>query len=187
MYPGQPSSPPVSAKLMMVPLVRRRNGAAACAQKKGALRFVSSELSQISSVVETMLAGRKLAALLTRMSSRPNCFAASSKRRLMSETLVRSAAIAVPRRPSFSISATADCASNVEERWWMITSAPSSARRSATARPKRFADPVTRATRPTKDSPLFTDDMTENDTIAHEAAGPPRRFANRRPLSIARR
>src|SRR5258708_13611306 len=35
MYPGQPSSPPVSAKLMMVPLVRRRNGAAACAQKKG--------------------------------------------------------------------------------------------------------------------------------------------------------
>jgi hypothetical protein len=29
--------------------------------------------------------------------------------------------------------------------------------------------------------------MIENDTTAHESAGPPARFANRRPLSIARR
>jgi len=35
-----------------------------------------------------MLAGRKLAALLTRMSSRPNCFASFVKEALMSETLV---------------------------------------------------------------------------------------------------
>src|SRR6266403_752241 len=51
-YAGHPSKPPVSAKLMIVPLDRRRSGAAACAQKKGAFRFASSEASQTSSVVE---------------------------------------------------------------------------------------------------------------------------------------
>src|SRR5438445_13448586 len=71
MYPGQPSSPPVSAKLMMVPFVRLRSGAAACAQKKGAFRLVASEASQISSVVETTVDGRKFDALLTRMADRP--------------------------------------------------------------------------------------------------------------------
>src|SRR5712664_2133910 len=50
----------------------------------------------------------------------------------------------------------------------MTTSAPSSASRSATARPSRFADPVTRATRPAKDSPLFADDIIENNTTAYK-------------------
>ncbi len=116
MYPGHPSRPPVSAKLMMVPFVRRRRGAAACEQKKGAFRLVSSEASQISSVVETMLEVRKFAALLTRISSRPNCLAVPSNNRLISETFVKSAAIAQLLRPSFSISPTADCASLAEVR-----------------------------------------------------------------------
>jgi len=161
MYPGQPRSPPVSAKLMIVPLVRRRSGPAACAQKKGAFKLVSNEASQISSVVETTLDGRKFAALFTRMSNRPSCFAVSSNSRLISHPLVKSAAIAQLLRPNLSISATADCAFTVELRWWMITSAPSCARRIATARPRRFADPVTRATCPAKDCSLFSEDMTE--------------------------
>src|SRR2546429_285632 len=76
---------PIS-KLMITPSVLLSQGAAACAQKNGARKFVSSEESQISSVVDTMLAGRKLAALFTRMSRRPNCFPASSNTRLISET-----------------------------------------------------------------------------------------------------
>src|SRR5437879_1379125 len=52
----------------------------------------------------------------------------------------------------------------------MITSAPSSARRWATARPRRFADPVTRATCPAKDCLFFAEDMTDNDTIACDVA-----------------
>src|SRR5712664_819504 len=54
----------------------------------------------------------------------------------------------------------------------MTTSAPSSASRSATARPRRFADPVTSATRPSRDS-LFRSEgggMLKNDTIAGKAA-----------------
>src|SRR5258708_129810 len=58
MKAGQPSSPPESAKLMIVPRVRRSKGAAACAQKNGAFRFESSEASQISSVVEIWDASR---------------------------------------------------------------------------------------------------------------------------------
>src|SRR5713226_3299308 len=51
----------------------------------------------------------------------------------------------------------------------MTTSAPSSARRSATARPRRFADPVTRAMRPCNDSTDFLPDsiVFEPETVAH--------------------
>src|SRR6266436_5204132 len=59
-YPGQPNSPPVSAKLIIVPLVRRRSGAAACAQKNGALGLVQTEAAERASVVESMVAYRRL-------------------------------------------------------------------------------------------------------------------------------
>src|SRR6201993_1964821 len=58
-YPGHPSNPPVSAKLTIEPFERRNMGAAACAQKNGAFTFVSREASQISSVVEITLPGKK--------------------------------------------------------------------------------------------------------------------------------
>src|SRR5260370_33185979 len=81
-YPGHPSKPPVSAKLMIVPLDRRKSGVAASAQKKGAFRFPSSEASQTSSDVQIMLEGRKLAAQFPRISRRPHCCAASYTQRL---------------------------------------------------------------------------------------------------------
>src|SRR5882762_6569879 len=51
----------------------------------------------------------------------------------------------------------------------MTTSAPSSARRRATARPSRFAAPVTRATCPCSDSPDFLPYFIifEPETVAH--------------------
>src|SRR6267378_48988 len=51
----------------------------------------------------------------------------------------------------------------------MTTSAPSSARRRATARPSRFAAPVTRATCPCNDSPDFPPHsiIFEPETVAH--------------------
>src|SRR3989442_2107722 len=147
------------------------SGQAACAQKKGDFRFVSREASHVSSEVDSNSVCRKLAALLIRISSRPNSFAVSSKSRLISESLLRSAATATPRRPNFSISATALRASALEERWWTTTSAPSFASRKATARPSRLADPVTSATRPFSGTSLFADGgMIEDDTIAHKAA-----------------
>src|SRR6266481_7205136 len=73
-YPGHPSNPPVSAKLTIEPFERRNIGAAACAQKNGAFTFVFSEASQISSVVEITLPGRKFAARFTSKSKRPNSF-----------------------------------------------------------------------------------------------------------------
>ena len=74
MKPGHPSSPPASAKFTIAPFVRRSNGAAACAQKNPAFKFVSSDASQISSVVETMLAGKKFAALFTKNIQSPKFF-----------------------------------------------------------------------------------------------------------------
>src|SRR5256885_1877371 len=59
----------------------------------------------------------------------------------------------------------------------MTTSAPSSPRRSATARPRRFADPVTRATLLSSDSLLcwVAGVMAENNTIpTPEEASPPK-------------
>src|SRR5712691_2952245 len=51
----------------------------------------------------------------------------------------------------------------------MTTSAPSSARRNPTARPSRFAAPVTRATRPCNDSTDFLpySIIFESETVAH--------------------
>src|SRR5229473_6713841 len=51
----------------------------------------------------------------------------------------------------------------------MTTSAPSSASRNATARPSRFAAPVTRATCPCNDSPDFFpySIFFEPETVAH--------------------
>src|SRR6266404_4288737 len=68
----------------------------------------------------------------------------------------------------------------------MTTSAPSSARRSATARPRRFADPVTRETCPAKDMLFFADDMTANDTTARQAAEPLPPFARCRRANMPR-
>src|SRR6266851_5785185 len=50
----------------------------------------------------------------------------------------------------------------------MTTSAPSSANRNATARPNRFAAPVTRATRPSRESRFcgVGSVMAQDDTIA---------------------
>src|SRR5271165_5314257 len=67
--PGQPSNPPVSAKFTIDPFERRNIGAAACEQKNGDFTLVSSEASQISSVVEITLPGKKFAALFTSKSS----------------------------------------------------------------------------------------------------------------------
>src|SRR5229473_7558018 len=51
----------------------------------------------------------------------------------------------------------------------MMTSAPSSASRNATARPSRFAPPVTRATRPCKEDSgfLLYSIICEPETVAH--------------------
>src|SRR5260370_17835808 len=76
--------------------------------------------------------------------------------------------MARPVLPSCTMAGAALWASAVGDSWCPTTAAPSSASRSATARPRRFADPVTRATRPARDSPLFADDMIGNDTTAYK-------------------
>src|SRR5260370_37064806 len=93
-----------------------RRGGAAWAQKKGAFRFASREAPHVSSLVLSNFVCRKLAALLTRTSRRPKSLDVSLKRRLISETLVRSAGRAAARQPSFSIWATASASSAREER-----------------------------------------------------------------------
>jgi len=80
-------------------------------RKNPAFRFVSSEASQISSVVEIMLAGKKFAALFTKISNRPNSFPAFSNSARISATFRKSAEMATARRPIFSISVTVSCAS----------------------------------------------------------------------------
>src|SRR5271156_4889093 len=105
-YPGHPSSPPVSAKLMITPFVLLSHGAAACAQKNGAFKFASSAASHTSSVVEITLDGKKFAALLIKISSRPNSCAASRTIRRISSTEVSSAPIATARPPTPTISPT---------------------------------------------------------------------------------
>ena len=60
--------------------------------------------------------GRKLAALLTRMSRRPKCSAAFAKSVRISDTRLRSAGKAMARRPSFSISATSVARFGSDER-----------------------------------------------------------------------
>src|SRR6266436_2900579 len=53
----------------------------------------------------------------------------------------------------------------------MMTSAPSSASRNATARPSRFTPPVTRATRPCKEDSgfLLYSIICEPETVAHSS------------------
>ena len=89
---------------MMTPLFFFSRGAAAWEQKNGALRFTSSAASQISSVMDAKSAWRKLEALLTRMSRRPNSLLVLAKSLSMSDFLARSAGRHMARRPRLVIS-----------------------------------------------------------------------------------
>src|SRR5262249_48350962 len=148
MYPGHPEIPPPSEKFTITPFERRSHGAAACAKKNGPFTFVSSDASQISSVVETTLDGKKFAAQFTTTSIRPNSCDTRCTRPRICSTLVNSACIAAARRPTLQLPHPPPLPPPPAFPKQPPTSAPSLGSRIATTRPSRFPAPVTSATRP---------------------------------------
>ena len=115
-------------------------GAMVAVRKKGALTFTAIVASKSASLNWSVGPPGKIPALFTRTSTAP----ASSPRRLTSSKLARSAATNLALPPVDSIAVTTSLP-RARSRPLTMTSAPSRASRSATARPMPEVPPVTSA------------------------------------------
>ena len=106
------------------------------------------------SVISANGCSRRTAALLTKMSIRPNRSAAAAAMRATAGASVTSAMNASARPPPSSISRATALASVSLERALITTAAPAAASSWAIARPMLRAAPVTMATRPSSSFPL---------------------------------
>src|SRR5215211_7945562 len=120
---------------------------AALEHRKLPLRWMSSTVSQSSSLILKARLSRKTPALLTRMSIRPKRLAISSKAASTWWALDTSHATASPSAPAASTASTVSREASAE-RSSTATLAPSCASRIASAAPMPRAAPVTTATRP---------------------------------------
>src|SRR5574341_181857 len=145
---GQPTDPAWDETLMILPFPRLSISAAAnLAQKKAPLRLVSRMSSHSASVVVVTSERRKMPALFTRTSTRPNRSTVARTRASASGTRRTSPATARASPPARAIApVTARMGSG--RRPATATRAPSRANAIAMASPMPEPPPVTRATLP---------------------------------------
>ena len=124
--------------------------------QKWPLRWTATTASHSASDMEKIIRSRRMPALLTRMSRRPNVSTASATMRPAASKSVMSAPLTMASPPFASISATTSFAgprsapepSVPPPRSFTTTLAPSDASISACSRPMPRPAPVTIATRP---------------------------------------
>src|SRR5918992_6173328 len=142
---------------------------AALEHRKLPFRWMSSTVSQSSSLILKTRVSRKTPALLTRMSIRPKRLATSSKALSTCWALDTSHAIANASTPAASTASTV-CRQASAERSSTATLAPSCASRIASAAPMPRAAPVTTAVRPLSlTSTPFS--VAQHGTPRHKADG----------------